>query len=101
MRKTWLEIGCDSKRLEATGSCAKKWPLCIEEEDLKPDGKLRGPKDREQYSGSMLDEDCNRELHYEVLSVYDLCIEFVLVRNVVLLNREIRIFTAFGPPLTP
>lgn len=49
----------------------------------------------------MLDEDCDRELHYEVLSVYDLCIEVVLVRNVVLLNREIRIFTAFGPPFTP
>jgi hypothetical protein len=68
---------------------------------LKAGWKITGPKDREQYSGSMLDEDCNRELHNEVLSVYDLCIEYVLVRNVVLLNREIRIFTAFGPPFTP
>jgi hypothetical protein len=67
----------------------------------KPDDKLQGPKDREQYSGSMLDEDCNRELHYEVLSVNDLCLEFVLVRNVVLLNREIRKFTVFRPPFTP
>jgi hypothetical protein len=49
----------------------------------------------------MLDEGCNRELHYEVLSVYDLCIEFVLVRNVVLRNREIRKFTVFRPPSSP